>query len=357
MVVVAALVGLGLVAVSALFVVRLVGGDDREEQVRAAKAADASFGEAVILAPGDAQRVLWTDWAGVRDQLGIDLSATSTADDVEGLLDRGFDTDLTSSSALVSSAATMQEVFGFSPATLEWELFTQSESAATLTMRLGGGVTTDDVAESLRGLEYAEPDDPGGVWRSDSNAPIAGQVTPELTFVGLDADAGIVYASDQPAGVEAAVKAASSADGEPVPVGVVAGLGSPLAAVAYDGAEACSALAMANADPSEQTEGETLVAEAGKVNPVTGFAIGTEPDGGIRVTLGFDNDDQARTNADTRAKLAAGPAPGQGGDFTDRFSVDEVSADGTVVTLDLDPVDGEFVLSDLSTGPVLFATC
>jgi len=32
-------------------------------------------------------------------------------------------------------------------------------------------------------------------------------------------------------------------------------------------------------------------------------------------------------------------------------------AEDRVVTLDLDPVDGAYVLSDLATGPVLFATC
>ena len=56
--------------------------------------------------------------------------------------------------------------------------------------------------------------------------------------------------------------------------------------------------------------------------------------------------------------LAAGQAPGQGGAFADRFSVDvRATADGDVVTLDLAPTEGSYVLSDLSTGPVLFATC
>ena len=55
--------------------------------------------------------------------------------------------------------------------------------------------------------------------------------------------------------------------------------------------------------------------------------------------------------------FAAGPAPGQGGDFSDRFAVDEVTAEGTLVRMVLDPEPGAFVLSDLSSGPVLFATC
>ena len=48
---------------------------------------------------------------------------------------------------------------------------------------------------------------------------------------------------------------------------------------------------------------------------------------------------------------------GQGGDFTDRFTLRSARADGSVVTLELRPVKGQYVLSDLSSGPVLFATC
>ena len=75
------------------------------------------------------------------------------------------------------------------------------------------------------------------------------------------------------------------------------------------------------------------------------------------MALSFETEDQAKVNADTRSTLARGPAPGQGGDFSDRFAVDSVSAEGSVVTMELDPLEGEYVLSDLSSGPVLFATC
>ena len=34
-----------------------------------------------------------------------------------------------------------------------------------------------------------------------------------------------------------------------------------------------------------------------------------------------------------------------------------VSAEGTLLTMDLAPERGEYVLSDLTSGPVLFATC
>ena len=40
-----------------------------------------------------------------------------------------------------------------------------------------------------------------------------------------------------------------------------------------------------------------------------------------------------------------------------RFEVAEASSKGRVVRLDLLPREGSYVLSDLSSGPVLFATC
>ena len=73
--------------------------------------------------------------------------------------------------------------------------------------------------------------------------------------------------------------------------------------------------------------------------------------------MAFANADQPKVNPDTRAVLLAGPAPGQGGDFTDRFQVDAVTADGPLVIMALDPNPDSYVLSDLSSGPVLFATC
>lgn len=356
-VVAAALAVLVVVAAAVVVLADPFGDDGREARVRAARSGDATFRDAALLAPADAQRLLWTDWGGVRAELGLDLDATSSAEQVEELFDRGFDADLVATTALDSSASVMQEQFAFSPATLDWELFTQSDQAATLTMHLGGGVTTDDVASALRALQYVEPDEPDGVWRGSPDQPIAGQVTPELTFVALDEAHDLVFASDQAGGVTTAAQAAASADSAAVPDDVVRQLGTPLVAAAYDDTYACSALAMAGADPADRAEGEDLVARAGTVNPLTGYGIGAAPGGRVRVALGFETDEQARTNADTRAALASGPAPGKGGDFADRFSLGEVAARGTTVTMDLTPVEGQFVVSELSNGPVLFATC
>ena len=55
---------------------------------------------------------------------------------------------------------------------------------------------------------------------------------------------------------------------------------------------------MAAADPADQAAGESLVAEAGEIDPLTGFAIGEQRGGAVRVAMSLETDAQARDNAD-----------------------------------------------------------
>ncbi|CAN5326705.1 hypothetical protein BH09ACT12_BH09ACT12_31210 [soil metagenome] len=349
MTIVGMVLALGVVAAAVVVVVDRIGGEDAER---------TSLAAALRLAPPDGVRFSWTDWTGVRRQVGLELTAASPGPAVQDLLDRGFEADLTPSSALGSSAIVMQERLGFSPATLDWELFTQGPGIAALTMRAGPELDYDFVASSLRETGYDEPDDADGVWEADPERDdITSQVTPELNFIALDRERGLLFASDTDAGIRGALEAAGADDTEALAAALVDAAGAPLSASLYTGDQVCSALAMAHADPSEEQAGTTLIAAAGEVNPITGFAIGADAAGDVRVAMSFETEEQARTNATTRAVLATGPAPGQGGDFADRFTLESSRATGRVVTLDLTPQPGAYVLSDLSTGPVLFATC
>lgn len=312
---------------------------------------------AIRLAPAEAERVTWTDWAGIRDELGSDVGGDSPTGDLVDLLDEGYEADLTSTSALLSSATGLHEEFGFSPATLEWELFSQSAEGAVVIMGLPEDIDLGELGDGFEALGYTRPGEDDGVWVGGTALlpGIAPQLTPELQYLAIDADERLVLASDTEAYL-AQVTGADD-DGSEVLADVVEASGDPLSAVLYDSAYVCTELAMSAADEADQAEAEALVEAAGEVNPITAFAMSAQPGGGIRVVLSFENDDQARANADSRSALAQGPAPGQGGDFADRFTVDEVSAEGSMVTMELDPVEGEYVLSDLSSGPVLFATC
>lgn len=347
--IVGVLIALAIAAAAVVVVVQSLADDDADRTALAG---------ALRLSPGDAERFSWTDWTGVRRQVGLDLDQDSPGPAVQDLLDRGFEADLTSASALGASALVMQERLGFSPATLDWELFSQGTTTATLVMRAGPAIDYDVVASSLRAAGYDDPAEPDGAWEADPESdPITAQVTPELNYVALDREGSLIYASDSLGGINAALAAGRAGDTEIIPPEVVAAAGEPLAASLYTGDHVCSALAMANADPTEQETGKALVAAAGPVNPITGYFIGEAADGSVRVAMSFETAEQALVNAETRAALATGPAPGQGGDFAERFGLASAAATGTVVTLDLTPVPGSYVLSDLSTGPVLFATC
>jgi hypothetical protein len=313
----------------------------------------------ISLLPSGIQRVSWTDWAGVRRAESADLSAGSSGRDVERFLSRAFDDDLSASSALPQSARTLQERFGFSPASLDWELFAQSDQGAVIVMSDASADFTD-LAVRLADLGFKKPASDDGVWLggSDLLSGIGSGLTPELGYVALDEKDHLILTSDTAVYLQAALDArAGHVDRATGLDGVARAVHDPLAAEVYSGEYACGALAMAHADASDQAQGSQLVAAAGKVNPYSAIALALEPGRRAQVTMEFESDDQARTNADTRAVLARGAAPGQGGTFGDRFGVRQVTASGSLVTMDLVVRPRAFMISDLASGPVLFATC
>ena len=313
---------------------------------------------ALAAAPSGSERFSWTDWAGVRRELGADLDASSSVRELADMLSAGFDADLTSTSSMVESADALQAKFGFSPAVVEWELLSQGESGSVALFGLPDSLDVDELGDTFEGLGYERPQEATGVWEGGEEllARLGPGISPQFNHLALDADRHLLLASDNAAYVGDAV-AALDEDADHGLDDVIGALGEPLSAALYTGEQACRALAMSQADDAEQETADELIDAAGEVNPMTGFAIAAERDRDVLVAMSFESEGQARTNADSRAVLAAGPAPGQGGDFADRFELGDVIAKGRVVTLELQPVEGSYVLSDLSSGPVLFATC
>ena len=256
----------------------------------------------------------------------------------------------------------MQELYGFSPATAEWEAFAQGKSGATMVLQTEGDF--DTIAENLRALGYTAPKKDDGLWKggADLVAGIDPTITPELQYVVLLQGEGKVVTSDNPDYVVVAAKAArgdadsvASVDGLD---DVVAGLGDPAAAMVWAGDFACEDLAMSSADQEAQDRAEQLVREAGGVDPLAGLAMGMRPDRSLEVVEGFEDSGQAKDNLRSRAELAVGEAVGRGGSFTDDFRLTSSKAVGSTVRLTLRPRSRTgFVLSALDSGPVLLATC
>ena len=318
---------------------------------------------ALAYAPPDTARYSWTDWAGVRRQLGVHLDARSPAADVEKFVSDGYDADLTSGSAMVESATALQQAFGFSPADVDWELLAQSTTGSVLVLRLPDSLDVGDLGDGFEALGYERPDDATGVWNGGEelvariSSDNGSSLSPQFQYLALDGDRHLLLASDSGPYLREAVGDVDDVLDDTGLRDVAGSVGEPLSAAVYTGDFACKSLAMAQADDDDQSTADQLLAAAGPVDPLTGFAMGVEPDHTVSVAMAFESDDQARRNADTRAELAAGPAPGQGGDFGERFTLGPVTADGRVVSMQLKPVDHSPILSDLSTGPVLFATC
>jgi hypothetical protein len=318
---------------------------------------------ALAYAPPESARYSWTDWAAVRRELGVHLGDRTSAGDVEQFLSDGFDADLTSESAMVDSATVLQRAFGFSPADVDWELLAQSTGGSVLIAGLPDSTDVDQLGDGFEELGYERPDSDDGVWSggeelvSNISAANGGSLSPQFQYLALDGDRHLVLASDSGPYLREAVDELDDDLEDDGVADVADAVDEPLSAAVYTGDFACKSLAMAQADPEDQDTADQLLAAAGQVDPMTGFAMAVEPDRRVRVAMAFETDDQARRNADSRSKLAAGPAPGQGGDFGERFTLGPVTADGSVLTMELKPLEGSPVLSDLSTGPVLFATC
>ena len=316
--------------------------------------------EALAHAPAGTERATWTDWAAVRRELGVELTEDSTAAEVQSLLDDAFARDLSSGSALGSSAVVLHEELGLSPATLRWELFTQSPDGAVELLAPAADTDLEAVRDRLESLGWQRPEEDDGVWVGgpDVLAALDPRLTPELQHVAVLDDEELVLTSDQPDYLERTVAVVRGEDDGVAGLGEVAAeLGRPVSAVVYDGAHACERLAMAQADADAQAQADQLVEAAGGVHPMSAFAMGSLPGGDLRVAIEVEDEADAESESRARARLASGPAPGQGGDFGDRFEVAATGSRGRVVTLDLRPAEGQYVLSDLSSGPVLFATC
>lgn len=311
--------------------------------------------QAVALAPAESQRLSFTDWAAVRRQVG-EASIDSTPEEVTRLLDEAFARDLTSMSALVESTPVLHASFGLSPATIDWELFAQSPEGAVEILRMPDSFDLEAFESRLEALGFERPDEADGVWRggADLLARLGADLTPEVQHFAVDVDEHLIRSSDSAEHLADVLDQDESAESLER---VAAESGEPLVAAVYTGAYACGHLAMSKADDDDAARAEALVEEAGEVHPMAAFAMSARRGGDVRAVLEFETEEQARTNADTRALLAAGEAPGQGGSFADRFSVESTQARENVVVMELDPTDGAYVLSDLTSGPVLFLTC
>lgn len=334
----------------------------------------SAYESAVSAMPAATLRATYTDWSQVRSMAdGAALDGESTVAEVDAFVRRAYDQDLTSTSALFDATSAMDDTYGFSVLDASWEMYGQGEGGAVVALSVPDSVDLDEVEANLRSLGYDAPADgagSGGVWAGSADllAQTDPSLTPVMTNVVVLHDEHLVLMSDNSA------YASSSAD---VVRGDSANLGEetdgvddlvdlaeePASAVLFASDFACEALSMATTDEEEQVAADQLVDRAGGVSPLAGLVMALGRDHALTVGMYFESSDQAAENLRPRVELASGEAVGQGGSFADRFEVASGKESGNTVVLDLQPVGSKSdrrestLLSDLSSGPVVFAAC
>ena len=132
-------------------------------------------------------------------------------------------------------------------------------------------------------------------------------------------------------------------------------------AVLLQGSRACGITSFATTDEGDQADAAQHAEEAGGLVPqeTLGFGLRRASDGLVlEVVLHFANQTEAVDQAEVRRRLTTGEAVGQGGTYEERFTVTDGGVDGTTVMLELVPVAEQMTLmSDLTTGPLLFTWC
>ncbi|HLN77874.1 MAG TPA: hypothetical protein VK204_12575 [Nocardioidaceae bacterium] len=327
-----------------------------------------AYEDAVASLPKSTLRATYTDWAAVRRLAhGSGLGSSSSTRDVSNFVSRAYDLDLTSTSAVVDSTYALNRRFGVSPLDAEWEMYGQSREGAVAVMKFGDGVDLGGVERNLRSLGYTPPSDgagSGGVWAGSSDlvAQIDPSLTPVMQNVVVLPDEHLVlmsddqaYASTSAAVVKGSEPGLDEVDGVPA---LASEAGEPASAVLWASDFACEALSMGSASEEDQTQAEDLVSAAGGVSPLSGVVVAMHPDRSMVVGMHFESSEQASDDLRPRVKLASGDAVGQGGTFPERFRVAEAASDGQEITMQLEPAGKDLpLLSDLTEGPLLFATC
>ena len=326
----------------------------------------SAYQQALAWLPESTLRASYTDWEKVRALSGgTTVGPASSAADVDRFLDRAYDLDLSAISAVSESTSVLADEYGFSPLDARWEIFGQSRQGAVDVIALPDQADPAGIERNLRTLGYAPPgEQTPDVWRGSADLVSALDATLSSLQhnVAVLADQRVVLMSDSASYLTGAVAVVrgSAAGLDAVPrVAELAGVvSSPVSATLWAADFACADLAMSAADEEDQRVGEDLVAAAGGVSPLTGLAMARGTAETLVVAMAYESPEQAAADLQPRVDLASGDAPGQGGSFADRFMLTSARAEDATVVLHLRPRSrAAAVLSDISVGPVLFATC
>lgn len=309
----------------------------------------SDFEKAAALLPADTLRVTWTDWGRLRDEVsGPDLVAQAQ------------DRDL-SVSSLASSSDDLEAAVGLDLADdADWEVLGQGRDGMVVVLKLSGDL--GDVADGFEEAGWTRPSSDalaGAVWAGGPDVLAgAGLSANELQFVAFDDDQGVLVGSDQADYLDSAMDVVTG-DEDGLDITPLSGglEDDPLDATVFMDDYACEALDMGQADDDAQKVAAGLVEEAGGVSPLTGYLVALSADQRLTVAFRFADDEQAERNLTSREALLTADDPGQMVSYPDLVGSVEASSDGDRVVLTGRANEDNAPMSNLTSGPVLLASC
>ena len=234
---------------------------------------------------------------------------------IENFIDKAYDRDFTAASSIDAAAVAMHKIFGFGPVNAQWEAYAQGKKGATMVLKVADGTDFDTLADNLSTAGYQRPKDDDGVWDggTDLVASLDPSLSPEVQYVALLEDQGLVVTSDQrglhgQGGAVAAGDGTSAASKDGV-TDLAEPLGEPANALVWTGDFACDDLAMSQADQDDQGQAKRLVQRGGRRHAAVGAGDGdaARPDPARRRATSRTPSRRRRTSAPARSSRSATP--------------------------------------------------
>lgn len=328
---------------------------------KAAADTRSSLTVALDALPAETQVAGFTDWAGIRRELGLGSATTASAR--ASLTDDASLRDLSTRSVIGQFTEEMHDAYGWSVADLDWEAYGQAKSGAVMVAHLDRSVSFASVRSHLDDLGYAES---GGIWSlgADGRSSAGLDLTSTLASVVLVPRRRLVVAVDRPAYVSRVLKAIDrdapsllSVRSAKEVAGELVGADS---ALLQSGPFTCASTSLAGQGADVEAQARSAVDRAGQlVEPeFTGRALdaGTKSSEMMRFAMGFGSSATAAGQLRVRAALTSGPFIGRPGRIEDslRLSASAVSGSTTSLRFHHDPDSTAYMTGD---GPLLFAGC
>lgn len=348
----------GLVLVPLIAIVVAVGigswASGREPDHR------SSLSSAIDALPAGTLVAGFTDWASIRDRLGV--GAASTAAGRAELGDGAALRDLSTRSVLGGVIDDMHEAYGWSAADLDWEVYGQSRSGAVMVARLGDAVSIADIETRLRDLGYRRDGDRWTIDESGSTA-VGPELARTLGRLAVVPSRRLVIAGDRPAIVPGVLATIRGAEPSALSVRPIAEIAQSLAgsdtAVLQSQVFGCRATSFDGLGSEVRAQADAALARAGRLVAPTFSGRGLVDGPGrqsLRFAAAFDSPATAADQLRVRSALTTGPFIGRPGRIEDTLTRPRSSVSGPVSTLrfDLDPDRGAFMSGE---GALLFAGC